>query len=75
VVSTLARMFVYAVGIAALPKLERPAWLWAPVALGLMLCAWAAWQSTAEAWRTLAILAGSGVLLFGVQQWRTARAD
>jgi amino acid transporter len=65
VVSTLARMFVYAVGIAALPKLDRGRpWLWAPVALGIAICGWAAAQSSAEAWRTLAILAGSGVVLF-----------
>jgi basic amino acid/polyamine antiporter, APA family len=72
VVSTLARMFVYAIGIAALPKLERRAWLWAPVAVGITLCAWAAAQSSAEAWRTLAILAGSGVVLFLIQRRRAA---
>lgn len=75
VVSTLARMFVYAVGIAALPRLERAAWLWVPVAIGLALCGWAVLQSSGEAWRTLAILAGSGVVLFGMQTWRNRRAD
>ena len=74
VVSTLARMFVYAIGIAALPRLERRAWLWAPVALGLALCGWAASQSSAEAWRTLAVLAGSGVILYGFQAWRRPRS-
>ncbi len=74
VVSTLARMFVYAIGIAALPRLERPAWLWAPVALGVALCGWAASQSSAEAWRTLAVLAGSGVILYGFQAWRRPKS-
>ncbi len=74
VVSTLARMFVYAIGIAALPRLERGRrWLWAPVVLGILLCAWVAAQSSAQSWWTLAILAGSGVMLFGVQRWRSAR--
>ena len=67
VVSTLARMFVYAIGIAALPKLERgKPLLWLPVVIGIALCAWAAAQSGWDAWRTLLLLVGAGVLLFGV---------
>lgn len=74
VVSTLARMFVYAVGIAALPRLERGRpWLWAPVVVGILLCGWAAAQSSGAAWRTLGVLAASGVVLYGMARWRSAR--
>ena len=64
VVSTLARMFVYALAIAALPKLEgyRPAIL-AMVVAGIATCAWAAAQSSAQSWLTLLVLAGSGLVL------------
>ena len=68
VVSTLARMFVYAVTIAALPRApERPsitALHWAGGALGIAICAWAAAQADAKAWLTLGALAGAGLLLY-----------
>jgi amino acid transporter len=68
VVSTLARMFVYAVTIAALPRApERPsitALHWASGALGIAICAWAAAQADAKAWLTLGALAGAGLLLY-----------
>lgn len=70
VVSTLARMFVYAISIAALPRLERgtPA-MWMMVVVGVAICGWAAAQSSAQSWVTLAVLAGVGVVLF----WLTRR--
>jgi amino acid transporter len=68
VVSTLARMFVYAVTIAALPRApERPplnAWHWISGAVGIAICAWAAAQADSKAWLTLGALAVAGGLLF-----------
>lgn len=68
VVSTLARMFIYAVTIAALRRApERPrlaAIHWASGALGILVCAWAAAQAGAEAWLTLAALAAAGFVLY-----------
>ena len=67
VVSTLARMFVYGIGIAALPKLERGrAIAWLAAIVGLAVCVWAAAQSDAKAWVTLAVLVGAGVPLYFV---------
>jgi amino acid transporter len=65
VVSTLARMFVYALAIAALPKLEggRP-FVLSLVIAGIAVCAWAAAQSSAVSWLTLLALAASGMPLF-----------
>ena len=76
VISTLARMFIYGLSIAALPRLERPSpLLWAAVAIGIGVCAWAAAQSSGEAWRTLAILVGAGVVLFVLGRRRTAGSE
>jgi len=68
VVSTLARMFVYSVTIAALPWApERPRisllW-WVAGAVGVAICAWAAAQADAKAWLTLGALAAGGLLLY-----------
>lgn len=68
IVSTLARMIVYAVTIAALPRAPgRPrlnAGHYAVGALGIAVCAWAAAQADANAWLTLGALAAAGLLLF-----------
>jgi amino acid transporter len=70
VVSTLARMIVYAVTIAALPRApERPRLSplhWVSGAVGIAICAWAAAQADAKAWLTLGALALAGLLLFAV---------
>ena len=68
VVSTLARMFVYSVTIAALPWAPQrprisPRW-WATGAVGVAICAWAAAQADAKAWLTLGALAAGGLLLY-----------
>jgi len=67
-VSVLSRLIVYAVTIAALPRApERPpmgAIQWIAAIAGIALCAWASTQADAEAWLTLGVLAGAGVLLF-----------
>jgi APA family basic amino acid/polyamine antiporter len=65
VISTLARMLVYALSIAALPKLERgrPT-AWIMVLAGLAVCLWAASQSDWSSWRMLLILMAGGTLLY-----------
>ena len=65
VVSTLARMIVYSISIASLPKQERPsAAMWLLMAAGLAVCLWAALQSAWPSWRMLFILAAVGTLLY-----------
>lgn len=70
VVSTLARLFVYAASIAALPAARRAhgrrlgAGTMAVMAGGLAICAWAAAQADARAWLTLATLAAAGLMLY-----------
>lgn len=65
VVSTLARMLVYGLSIAALPRLEPGRWTIRGLTLvGIGVCGWAAAQSDAKAWVTLGALAGVGVPLY-----------
>lgn len=70
VVSTLARMFVYAVTIAALPRApDRPQLTglhWVGGVAGIAVCAWAAAQADAKAWITLGVLAAVGLLLYAL---------
>jgi basic amino acid/polyamine antiporter, APA family len=68
VVSTLARMFVYAATIAALPRApQRPRLTplhWMSGAVGVAICAWAAAQADSKAWITLGALAAAGLILY-----------
>jgi amino acid transporter len=70
VVSTLARMIVYAVTIAALHRapgrrhLSKRHWLFG--AGGIAVCGWAAAQADAKAWITLAVLSAVGLLLYAI---------
>lgn len=67
VVSTLARMIVYAVTIAALPRVRRLSWhRWTLGAVGILVCIWAAMQADAKAWLTLGVLSVVGLLLYAV---------
>ena len=70
VVSTLARMIVYAVTIAALPRAPERTRLtarhWIVGALGIAVCIWAAAQADAKAWITLGVLAAAGLLLYAL---------
>ena len=70
VVSTLARMIVYAVTIAALPRAPgRPlltSFHYAVGAIGIAVCLWAAAQADGTAWATLGALAGFGLVLYAV---------
>ncbi|MGZ8336378.1 MAG: APC family permease [Allosphingosinicella sp.] len=73
VMSTLARMIVYAVSIAALPHAERPQARAKRTALfllmvpGLAICLWAMFQSGWPQWRMLLVLAALGTLLFALR--------
>ena len=68
IVSTLARMFVYAMTIASVPRApERPritGWHWVSGIVGVGVCAWAAGQADAKAWITLGALAAAGLLFY-----------
>jgi len=78
VISTLARMIVYAVTIAALPRAPGRRHL-GPVhyvvgAVGILVCIWAASQADAKAWLTLGALAAGGLVLFILASVRSAPA-
>ncbi len=78
VMSTLARMIVYSISIAALPKASRgealrPA-MWLAVAAALAICAWAAFQSDLKAWLTLLGLMAAGMGLFLVARRAAGRS-
>jgi APA family basic amino acid/polyamine antiporter len=68
VVSTLARMIVYSISIAALPKAEKDGArrlpVYAMMAAGLAVCLWAALQSEWPSWRMLLILIAAGTVLY-----------
>ena len=81
VVSTLARLFVFAASFAALPMTERATRAelrWSTAAMvggGMALCLWAAFQSDAVAWRMLAVLVAVGLGLYVVARRAASRAD
>jgi amino acid transporter len=69
--STLARLIVYSICIASLPRHERPTPLvWAMMATGVAICVWAAVRNTnpnypaAVLWSVLAALVVVGTLLY-----------
>lgn len=65
IVSTLARLFVYGLSIAALPKAEQPgAGGWALIAAGLAVCLWVAAQSEWKSWAWLGGLLLGGLVLY-----------
>ena len=65
VISTLARMIVYSISVASLPKKERGRPLvWLMVFVAIAICAWAAFQTAWPSWRMLLILIGAGTLLY-----------
>lgn len=76
VVSTLARLIVYSLGIVALPKAERPTALWwMLIAAALAICLWAALQSAWPSWRMLLILIGAGTLLYFLARRQAASSS
>ncbi len=70
VISVLARLIIYAVTIAALPRApERgtvPGWMYAVGMAGIALCAWASLQVEWTVWRTLGLLALAGAALYAI---------
>jgi amino acid transporter len=67
IVSTLARLIVYAVSIAALPRAEKPGpAMWAMAAAGLAVCGWAAAQSKWPSWAMLAGALAAGLILYAL---------
>jgi hypothetical protein len=77
VISTLARMIVYAATIIALPRApNRPARIsashWALAGVALLVCAIVAAQAEIAAWLTLGGLAVAGLLLYLLTPRRSA---
>lgn len=70
VISSLARLFVYGLTIAALPLLpgrrRQPSWVYVLGLAGIGLCVWGAAQARADSWRTLGILVLAGSALFAL---------
>ncbi|HEX8623512.1 MAG TPA: APC family permease [Allosphingosinicella sp.] len=78
--STLARLIVYSICIASLPKHERPTPLvWTMMAAGVAVCAWAAIRNTnpnyppAVLWSVLAGLVVVGTLLYAAARFSARR--
>ena len=77
VISTLARMIVYAATIIALPRApHRPARIgasyWTIAVIGLLVCAIVAAQADGTAWLTLGALSAAGLLLYFLTPRRSA---
>ena len=67
IVSSLARLFVYGLSIAALPKAEKPGiGGWALIVTALAICLWAAAQSEWRSWAMLGGLITAGLLLYAL---------
>lgn len=81
IVSTLSRLFVYALSIAALPAARREAGLRTGIGLsllmggGLIVCAWATAQSTGTAWALLGGLLLVGLLLYAAGRRQAASSS
>lgn len=80
--STLARLIVYSICIASLPKHERPTpLLWLMMAAGVGVCVWAAVRYTNPAyppttlWSVLAALAVLGTVLYAAARVAARKGD
>jgi APA family basic amino acid/polyamine antiporter len=78
VVSTLARVILYPVTIAALPFAPKRSSLkpihWVSGAAGILICLWGMTQANAQAWLTLLVLSIFGLLLYGLATLASRRA-
>ncbi len=79
--STLARLIVYSICIASLPKHERPtSFVWVMMAAGVAVCVWAAMRNTnpnyppAVLWSVLAALVVVGTLLYAAARLSARKA-
>lgn len=72
--SALARLVVYLMCAAALPRLRNSApirwWQGAAAAVAAALCVWAAAQASAASWLLLIVFAAVGAALYGLSRWR-----
>ncbi|HEY0445646.1 MAG TPA: APC family permease [Allosphingosinicella sp.] len=81
VVSTLARLIVYAASIATLPRLRRDSGqgigpgLWLLIAAAFAICLWAALQSEWTSWRMLLALLAIGAVLYAAARRLQASAS
>ena len=74
VVSTLARMIVYSISIASLPRAERGKPLvWLMVVAAIAVCVWAAVQTPWASWRMLLVLVLAGTGLYAAARVATVR--
>ena len=65
VISTLARMIVYSISIASLPRKERCGPLaWLMIVAGIGVCIYAALQTPWASWQMLLMLVAAGSLLY-----------
>jgi amino acid transporter len=76
VVSTLARMIVYSISIASLPKLERrKPLIWLMVVAAIAVCVWAASQTAWPSWRALLALVAVGTMLYLIARRARVRPE
>lgn len=72
--SVLARMFVYAISIATLPRLAPSRLNWLLSVVAIAICIWVAAQSGWAPWRVLLVLAAIGTALFTATSFAQRRA-
>jgi len=76
VVSTLARMIVYSISIASLPKAERgKPLIWLLVVAAIAVCVWAALQTAWPSWRALLALVAVGTVLYLIARRTRVRPE
>jgi amino acid transporter len=76
VVSTLARMIVYSISIASLPRAERgKPLIWLMVIAAIAVCVWAASQTAWPSWRALLALVAIGTLLYLIARRARVRPE
>jgi amino acid transporter len=73
VVSSLARLCVYAVSIAALPRSRPGAVSWSMMLIGLAVCVWAAAQSNWDTWAMLGGFLLAGFVLYALARIQRSR--
>ncbi len=65
VISTLARMIVYSIAIASLPKTQQSGpVIWLMLIAGIAVCTYAALQTPWASWETLLMLVAAGSVLY-----------
>ncbi|MGE0594757.1 MAG: APC family permease [Hyphomonadaceae bacterium] len=79
IMSALARLVVYLICVAAVPKLKGGPrvrmWEWAATAVAAVLCVWAASQALASSWAVMIGFAFAGAVLYALNRWRNRPAQ